>query len=73
MKVKEKHKLSVVIGNDVYNELNEITSNWKLTTFRITKGFLVDLALTRLFNDLRTTDINEIISCYYGSDVNENY
>jgi len=52
MKSNNKARINAYISPKNYNTIDEVMVNHKLGVTKLSKGFILDLALTKLFKDL---------------------
>lgn len=52
MSKENKHRINAFISNDNYNKVTELMNNEELMTMKLSKGAILDLALSTLFKSL---------------------
>lgn len=58
----KKKRINAYISKKNYNKLSELIDNHKLMTMRLSKGAVLDLALTNLFSTLKNGESIENIA-----------
>ena len=60
MNKENKHRINAFISNDNYNKVTELMNNEELMTMKLSKGAILDLALSNLFDTLESESLKNI-------------
>lgn len=60
MEINQKRRLNVYISEKNYEQIDDIMSNHELISMKLSKGSILDLALSNLFYTLKSETLEEI-------------
>lgn len=60
MKINHKKRLNVYISEKNYEQIDNIMTNHELISMKLSKGSVLDLALSNLFDTLKSETLEEI-------------
>lgn len=60
MEKVNKHRINAYISNDNYNKVSDLMENEELINMKLSKGAILDLALSNLFDTLESKSLKSI-------------
>lgn len=67
----EKNRINVYISKNNYDKVTDLMNDEELLCMKLSKGAILDLALTNLFNSLKTGETLENIAIQHLENVGD--